>query len=284
MTATTATRTPSRTCRRRSTCRTSCRSPRSTTRAACAGFSNYGKKTIDIAAPGEGILSAVPAEAGYPQGWAWMDGTSMAAPHVTGTAALVASVFPALAADPNGLRHASWRPASRRGNGRDDRHGPGGRCLQGARQHGPDRQRPVELRVHRGHDDGQLQHPDPRRLGERHGRSERRGRVQPSDADRSRTVGHGHRVDDGAEHLADPDGSGSRTASATERATEPATGGPSPPARRSPRCATRTRTRGSPTTGHGGATRRRRHRAVIPTTRRAPAPPPRSGSPAVPSR
>ena len=69
-----------------------------------AGFSNYGKKTIDIAAPGEGILSAVPAEAGYPQGWAWMDGTSMAAPHVTGTAALVASVFPALAADPNGLK------------------------------------------------------------------------------------------------------------------------------------------------------------------------------------
>jgi subtilisin family serine protease len=69
-----------------------------------AGFSNYGKKTIDISAPGEGILSAVPAEAGYPQGWAWMDGTSMAAPHVSGTAALVASLFPVLAADPNGLK------------------------------------------------------------------------------------------------------------------------------------------------------------------------------------
>ena len=29
-----------------------------------AWFSNYGKKTVDIAAPGEGILSALPADSG----------------------------------------------------------------------------------------------------------------------------------------------------------------------------------------------------------------------------
>jgi hypothetical protein len=74
-----------------------------------AWFSNYGKKSVDIAAPGEGILSALPA--GTFAGltcpgpcWAWLDGTSMAAPHVSGTAALVASAFPWLAADPNALK------------------------------------------------------------------------------------------------------------------------------------------------------------------------------------
>jgi len=70
-----------------------------------AWFSNYGKTTVDIAAPGEGILSALPPDAKHSQpGWGWLDGTSMAAPHVSGTAALVASVFPSLAADPNALK------------------------------------------------------------------------------------------------------------------------------------------------------------------------------------
>ena len=69
-----------------------------------AGFSNYGARTVDIAAPGEGILSALPADATYPVGWGWLDGTSMAAPHVSGTAALIASVLPSLAADPNALK------------------------------------------------------------------------------------------------------------------------------------------------------------------------------------
>ncbi len=75
-----------------------------------ASFSNYGQKTVDIAAPGEGILSALPA--GTIPGlytcslpcWSWLDGTSMAAPHVSGTAALVASLLPGLAADPNALK------------------------------------------------------------------------------------------------------------------------------------------------------------------------------------
>jgi subtilisin family serine protease len=55
-----------------------------------AEFSNYGASTVDIAAPGSNILSS------YPGGYAWSDGTSMAAPHVTGVAALGLSVTPGL--------------------------------------------------------------------------------------------------------------------------------------------------------------------------------------------
>ena len=132
-----------------------------------AVFSNYGKKTVDIAAPGEGILERAAGGSRVPAaGWAWLDGTSMAAPHVTGTAALVASVFPALAADPNALKaRAAGDRQARRGDDRDDRHGQGGRCVPGARQQSGRRQRPVELRVHGGHDDGQLQHRRPASAG-----------------------------------------------------------------------------------------------------------------------
>ena len=72
---------------------------------ALADFSNFGATTIDIAAPGVGILSALPADATYPNpGWGWLDGTSMAAPHVSGSAALVAALWPSLAADPVALK------------------------------------------------------------------------------------------------------------------------------------------------------------------------------------
>jgi subtilisin family serine protease len=56
-----------------------------------ANFSNFGRSTVDIAAPGVNILST--ARGG---GYVSMSGTSMAAPHVAGAAALVWSQNPSM--------------------------------------------------------------------------------------------------------------------------------------------------------------------------------------------
>jgi thermitase len=57
---------------------------------ARAGFSNYGKNWVDVAAPGVSITSSTITSAGYE---AW-NGTSMASPHVAGLAGLLLSKSP----------------------------------------------------------------------------------------------------------------------------------------------------------------------------------------------
>ncbi|MEW6281937.1 MAG: S8 family serine peptidase, partial [Candidatus Eremiobacterota bacterium] len=54
-----------------------------------ASFSNYGATTVDLAAPGVNILSTVPG--GKTE---QLNGTSMACPHVSGVAALIATAYP----------------------------------------------------------------------------------------------------------------------------------------------------------------------------------------------
>ena len=69
-----------------------------------ASFSNYGAYSVDIAAPGVQILSTLPGNQ-----YRYMSGTSMAAPHVSGALALLASTWSNLSAD--GLKELLLRNA-----------------------------------------------------------------------------------------------------------------------------------------------------------------------------
>ena len=60
-----------------------------TSSGSLSSYSNYGVSSVDIGAPGSGIVSTVPGDA-----YASYNGTSMATPHVTGAVALYASVNP----------------------------------------------------------------------------------------------------------------------------------------------------------------------------------------------
>lgn len=58
-----------------------------------AGFSNFGKTTVDVFAPGVKIYSTLPGST-----YDYLDGTSMAAPVVAGLAALIREYYPKLTA------------------------------------------------------------------------------------------------------------------------------------------------------------------------------------------
>jgi subtilisin family serine protease len=70
-----------------------------TSTGARASYSNYGKTTVDIGAPGSGVWSTSPNNT-----LTRLDGTSMATPHVTGGVALYASTHPT--ATPSQIRTA----------------------------------------------------------------------------------------------------------------------------------------------------------------------------------
>jgi subtilisin family serine protease len=68
-----------------------------------AAFSNYGRGSVDLAAPGVGVLSDLPVRSGEAQ-YGYASGTSMATPHVAGAAALLAGAT--AAPSPGALRRA----------------------------------------------------------------------------------------------------------------------------------------------------------------------------------
>src|SRR5206468_5929656 len=56
-------------------------------------WSNFGRTTVDVGAPGNRVVSTVPTSGplSSPTGVAFFSGTSMAAPHISGLAALAFS-------------------------------------------------------------------------------------------------------------------------------------------------------------------------------------------------
>ena len=63
-----------------------------------SNFSNYGKNSVDVAAPGSRIWSTIPTWKREPP-FAYLSGTSMASPHAAGVAALIKEIHPDYTAD-----------------------------------------------------------------------------------------------------------------------------------------------------------------------------------------
>ncbi|AOS46976.1 S8 family serine peptidase [Pauljensenia hongkongensis] len=63
-----------------------------------AYFSNYGVKSVDVAAPGVRVWSTVPTRI-RESGYAYLSGTSMASPHAAGVVALLKEIHPGYTAD-----------------------------------------------------------------------------------------------------------------------------------------------------------------------------------------
>ena len=98
--------------------------------------SNYGQQSVDLGAPGGNILSTMPNSS-----YDTKSGTSMAAPHVTGAAALYLRQL-----DRQRRRHPGWRPRQHRADRVDGRHHRDGWQAQhrppDGRRRSPPRRRP----------------------------------------------------------------------------------------------------------------------------------------------
>ena len=75
-----------------------------------ASFSNYGKREVNVFAPGVKIYSSIPGGNTYGD----KDGTSMASPVVAGLAALILSYYPDLSAEQvkNIIEQSAMKPST----------------------------------------------------------------------------------------------------------------------------------------------------------------------------